>query len=47
MRDEGLDTALLLDQVAEARYRAFGLTLRSTILARRSEPPPIAAVNDD
>lgn len=34
-------------QIAEARYRTFGLVTRSTILARRSEPPPITAVDDD
>jgi hypothetical protein len=34
-------------QIAEARYRTFGLVTQSAILARRSAPPPITAVDDD
>jgi hypothetical protein len=34
-------------QIADARYRTYGLVTRSMILARRSGPPPITAVDDD
>lgn len=34
-------------RIAEVRYRSFGLVARSTILARRSGPPPITAKDSD
>jgi hypothetical protein len=33
-------------QIAEARYRTYGLAMLSAILARRPGPPPITAVDD-
>lgn len=34
-------------QIAETRYRTYGLITRSMILARRSGPPPITAVDEE
>lgn len=34
-------------QIAEARYRTYGLATRLTILARRAEPSPITATDAD